>query len=607
MKYLTLVLSLLTLTSNATTYYIDFASGLDSNTGRDTAHPWQRQPYMPGFTGSYTHATGDRFIFKGGVTWTYSGVWIIKLGGTAASPDYYGVDKTWFTGGAWTRPIIDGQSSKPYFILIGNNSPYSPTAQNVTFDNFEMKNLFWSGHPGFGNCCFFNSVDGTTNTVIQNCYLHDWTHGTFGGGTSDDLICITGTSASPYNAGCVVNNCVIDGGAANSSNGNCSGAGLKQWGGKILNCTIKNCVSAILLGGGTSTNSETAYNDIGPVYVSFDSNQHDNAIHSVLGGVHYIHDNYVHDSQSVCMMLGESGGVGAGNEINYVWNNVIWNPLASYAFYFDTTANGAKHFVWNNTVASSPKGPFRVIFRASGGVTDTLSLINNHVVYGGSLLDVDPSASVTHSTNQNNVNISATQATTEGFNVANRWVPPSLSCSTINAGQTLPNTMPSAQIGGLSADILAVGRPQATSRWDAGAYEFVSGGGGGSSPPATPSNVSPTAGAVNVSITPTLQASAYSDPQSSAQAGSQWKVFASDGTTVVHDSGAQGAVTSYAVPSSALQYSTLYKFAARYLNALGLWSSYSALTSFTTTNSPPVTLVITNATVIIQGAGFRVQ
>ena len=57
----------------ATTYYIDYVTGSDSSvapTSKTT--PWKRHPYMIGFTGSYSHAAGDIFIFKGGVTWAYS-------------------------------------------------------------------------------------------------------------------------------------------------------------------------------------------------------------------------------------------------------------------------------------------------------------------------------------------------------------------------------------------------------------------------------------------------------------------------------------------------------------------------------------------------------
>src|ERR1051325_4774711 len=79
--------------SNAGTYYIDFASGSDSNSGNLTDAAWKRHPYMKGFSGSYSHSTGDRFIFKGGVTWGSSCFQMqIQASGTSGNPDYYGVD-----------------------------------------------------------------------------------------------------------------------------------------------------------------------------------------------------------------------------------------------------------------------------------------------------------------------------------------------------------------------------------------------------------------------------------------------------------------------------------------------------------------------------------
>jgi hypothetical protein len=86
--------------TQAATYYIDYTEGSDANNGSSQAEPWQRHPYMVGFSGQYTHAGGDRFIFKGGVTWPRSVFPMrIPLGGASAdNRDYYGADKSWFTG-----------------------------------------------------------------------------------------------------------------------------------------------------------------------------------------------------------------------------------------------------------------------------------------------------------------------------------------------------------------------------------------------------------------------------------------------------------------------------------------------------------------------------
>jgi len=55
--------------SQAATYYIS-TSGNDANNGTATSTPWRSQPYMATFSGTYSHSAGDKFIFKGGDTWT---------------------------------------------------------------------------------------------------------------------------------------------------------------------------------------------------------------------------------------------------------------------------------------------------------------------------------------------------------------------------------------------------------------------------------------------------------------------------------------------------------------------------------------------------------
>src|ERR1019366_1064918 len=61
-----------------------------------------------GACASYTPLAGDRFILRGGDTWTSTSMpWTWgSWAGTSGSFIYIGVDQTWFTGGSWARPII---------------------------------------------------------------------------------------------------------------------------------------------------------------------------------------------------------------------------------------------------------------------------------------------------------------------------------------------------------------------------------------------------------------------------------------------------------------------------------------------------------------------
>src|SRR5215212_3372194 len=81
--------------AHATTYYIDFGAADDSKTGTSKSTPWKRCPGMAGFGGSYSHQAGDRFIFKGGVTWSKSCFQMkVTAGGSSdTNRDYYGVDQ----------------------------------------------------------------------------------------------------------------------------------------------------------------------------------------------------------------------------------------------------------------------------------------------------------------------------------------------------------------------------------------------------------------------------------------------------------------------------------------------------------------------------------
>ncbi|MBC8445900.1 MAG: S8 family serine peptidase [Chloroflexi bacterium] len=105
-------------------------------------------------------------------------------------------------------------------------------------------------------------------------------------------------------------------------------------------------------------------------------------------------------------------------------------------------------------------------------------------------------------------------------------------------------------------------------------------------PPNTPSNTSPADGATGISLTPTLQSSAFSDPDAGdTHAASQWQVTTTPGdySTPIFDSGTDTLhLTSIAIPSGTLSHDTTYGWHVRHRDNHGAWSLYSAETSFTT-------------------------
>ncbi len=106
-----LLLLLFTSAAQSATYFIDYVGGADANNGTSTNTPWKTHPYMVNSAVSgYSHAAGDRFIFKGGVTWPINTTGAVKphAGGTVASPDYNGVTNNWYAGTGWNPPRFDG-------------------------------------------------------------------------------------------------------------------------------------------------------------------------------------------------------------------------------------------------------------------------------------------------------------------------------------------------------------------------------------------------------------------------------------------------------------------------------------------------------------------
>ena len=104
-------------------------------------------------------------------------------------------------------------------------------------------------------------------------------------------------------------------------------------------------------------------------------------------------------------------------------------------------------------------------------------------------------------------------------------------------------------------------------------------------PPNTPINGSPPNGTTNISVTPTLQAGAFSDVDcvGDTHAASQWQVLNGAGAVVVADSGTDTVnKVSWTLPIAKLYYGSNYQWHVRYQDSRGGWSTYSTKTTFTT-------------------------
>ena len=81
--------------------YVDWVSGVDTNSGATNVLPWK---HMHGMAGATSNAStqvpqpGDSYILKGNVTWPNAALGVlVDWNGTSGSPVYIGVDPTYFS------------------------------------------------------------------------------------------------------------------------------------------------------------------------------------------------------------------------------------------------------------------------------------------------------------------------------------------------------------------------------------------------------------------------------------------------------------------------------------------------------------------------------
>ncbi len=174
----------------AVTYYVDFVGGSDLNTGLSTSVPFK---HIKGMTGCAnvcnvtTPGNGDVVIFKGGVTWTSGSFpWNIYGGSVSASSVVYTTDHSWFTGGSFTQPVLDYNSTSTAY-----TAPMLTNAGNGFFTLDDLK-IYRCG-PNLtqhdGACAFFNDI---TDITIQNSTIEG-----YGGRTC--FMIFSGASKKNYN------------------------------------------------------------------------------------------------------------------------------------------------------------------------------------------------------------------------------------------------------------------------------------------------------------------------------------------------------------------------------------------------------------------------
>jgi hypothetical protein len=447
----------------AATYYIDYNQPDDSKAGISISTAWKRHPYMNGFTGNYQHAPGDRFIFKGGVTWT-TAAFSMKLlagGDSDIRRDYYGVDKSWHSGAAWTRPVFDMQNK---FVT---RRPASSTADGqiiidvngvsfVTIEGIEFKNQLIPNDPDLSDrydpaylACAVTIQNGDYVTV-RDVYIHDWDMSarTIDGNSG-------GVCASATGGHTVVEYSDIGPAGPCGANRVMRACGLSVRNIYFVRYNRLHGNPNTVLGGGAEIN----HNEIFDVTDSFDTNAHENGIETFQGGK--IHDNIIHHVAAGVTVAVGPGFATSGGTISF-YNNVVYQvgptPFQMDCTQAHTVPTGAR--VYSNTLEHAAYG----VLRFSGSNCDFVEAINNLYITDISWTGPVDYGTYPNPVDQNNKKLTQAEALSFGYSKSNNFKTINASSPAIDNGKPLPTYF--------TTDILGVARPYGK-EWDIGAYEYA--------------------------------------------------------------------------------------------------------------------------------------
>lgn len=437
---------------------------------------------------SYAHQAGDRFIFKGGDKWPGACLPLsIAASGTGTAQDYYGVDKNWYTGGSWTRPLFDANYATVNNMIYANGITY------VTIDNIELAHQgitpntsFSTASCGiyFGNLAWGGWQAGTT---VENVYIHDWavtSNLNANGATNFDNICVGGILSAA-----LVNNVEISG--ANSYvyiNGtktlNPFGGGVAGVG-ELKNSKIHDGWNGCTTSG--SCHDSEFYNIQGGAVENY-TGVHSQVIEdnepcpTTVGHSMAVYNNLVHDNTNV-------GVVFYLRYFSQVYNNVFWNNSQNAIQYCvpDTDSSSHVGYAFNNTFDEG--GMTAMIPRSGAPKALGTFYSENNIVINGTLGGLPATAGNV----SNNWLMSTSEATTYGFTSANLYAPTSSDPNTATTGANLTGVA-SGSLTPLVYDTegapwfggTAKSRPTGSTAWTLGAYEF---GGQSASKPNPPTGL----------------------------------------------------------------------------------------------------------------------
>lgn len=492
------MLCLVCTAAHASTYYIA-ANGSDANNGSTKSSPWLHAPGMQGCGGNCAAKrpqAGDKFLLRGGDTWygnesgSPTGLsWTWTWSGASENPIYIGVDRSWFTGSSWKRPILtSGNPSSRSAVgsCAHDDTRFSYVSLSgvnyVTFDNFEFTGLCWSSTPAYGSAIYLavtarSNVSSGSNIIVSNNYFHGWTHTACGSGC--DSMIIIGITYPNLGQGNQFARNVMDGSDTD---------------GRSMYALYGDCydfhenVVRYTANGPVCNNMHTFHDNlIEHISESFASpGMHSNAFefNAEWNGNNFVYNNLVKHNFDA----GSSGEVNVWvtpTMTDYYFNNVVFDIGGDASGnYWDVESGGTAYF-YNNTLVMG-NGSVRY-----QGDSAHANFYNNHFIGNGgtslsSIMDNENGSTISGS---NNVFQTSSQAASQGYTAATNYSPVSASDATVKAGANYTSACSATTQALCSDTTLAVsydetshsvtgpGRTAGTrppsNAWSAGAYELL--------------------------------------------------------------------------------------------------------------------------------------
>jgi hypothetical protein len=398
-------------------YYIDGLNGNDGNNGLSTNNPWQHHPWANGWTGSYSHAPGDQFIFRGGVTVTNPAL-TVAASGSPTAWDYYGHTNTWFVGSTYSPPVFSYggtlQTGNPDCVL------YDPSYSNFTIDGITCT-AYYMADSSYNQAACYLSLIGSSNIEIINCQFTDWRRDP--AATLSAFSCIVGPTTF-LQTGCYCSNCTFLG------NSNTDFGGSDYCFGSWHSCSVSNSCAGWLGGGGPYAICEGC--DIAANKNDFTGGHGAGIAARGYFGYQLIYNNRIHDCAELNMSYGQNGGASGPA---WMWNNIIYNsfPGGIVASSFVGSAN--ELHVWNNTIDVSAGSSYGVLVEGTDGDTNipfAILDVQNNIYSGYSISGV----TLTTLINKSNT-IAFSESDFNALGLFNpKYVPP-ISSPVVGAGTNL--------------------------------------------------------------------------------------------------------------------------------------------------------------------------